>query len=129
MLAHCCEKFVRELELPVKPPVQCSTCGNQIVFDLIEMRAGIVERKAMPFNNQRVAFSISNPAYLEPSVTINTKEYEIESDWDFGAIQKNTLGRYFSDFPIFDDKRYRNSVTVIRSGPRAKALAKTLIVA
>jgi len=122
-LAHCCEQFLRGLELPTKAPVVCSKCKNQIVFDLIENKSP--QSGSVLFDEQ---YDITEPEYLEKTVTINTKEYEISKDWDEAAIQRHVLTRYLEDFPVYGDRRYRNSVLIIKSGPRFKALAKTAII-
>src|SRR5258707_1114133 len=128
-LAHCCEQFLRNLELPVRPPVVCSRCNNQIVFDLVENKPA--PSGGILFDEKDDSYSIEEPEYLEKVVTINTKEYEIGSDCDPedpASVQRNILILYLADFPQFSDKRYKNTVFIIRSGQRPKALAKTAII-
>jgi hypothetical protein len=128
MLAHCCEQFLLGLDLPARSPALCPICRNQIVFDIVdnsnEIRPNGPVLRQIPENE----YQISHPEYLEKQVTIYSKEYDIASDWDAAVIQRNILNRYLTDFPVYSDKRYRNSVSVIKAGMKAKAVAKTSII-
>jgi hypothetical protein len=127
-LAHCCEQFLRELELPAASPAMCPTCKNQIMFDVVQNENARAHGPVIREMPEDESYMVSDPEYLEKEVTISTKEYEIGNEGDTAAIQRNVLSQYLREHPVFNDKRYRNSVSIIHSGARAKALAKTAIV-